>query len=332
MGTTIDRGTVIEPVMTSERRAPIDPTLDLEAEIKRLREERKAVILAHYYQESEIQDIADHVGDSLALAQAAAKTDAECIVFAGGHFMAEAAKILNPTKPVYVPDLKAGCSLAEGCPAHAFERWLKNYPGHYVISYINCSAAVKALSDVICTSSNAEKIVRSVPAETPIVFAPDRHLGRYLIRRTGRDMVLWPGTCQVHEIFSEKRIVQLKLAHPEAKIIAHPECDDRVLALADHIGSTSSLLKFAIEDEAQSFIVATEPGIIHQMELKAPQKQYFAAPVEGACVSCAECPHMRLNTMEKLYLCLRDRRPEVTVDPEVQARALAAITRMLELS
>ncbi|MFN8549507.1 MAG: quinolinate synthase NadA, partial [Candidatus Eisenbacteria bacterium] len=285
-----------------KRPAPLDPSIDLETEISRLRRERNAVILAHYYQESEIQDLADHVGDSLALAQAAAKTDASCIVFAGVHFMAEAAKILNPDKPVYVPDLEAGCSLAEGCPAPAFERWLANYPNHTVISYINCSAAVKALSDVICTSSNAERIVRSVPADRRIVFAPDRHLGRYLIRRTGREMVLWPGTCQVHEIFSEKRIVQLKLQHPAAKVIAHPECDDRVLALADHIGSTSALLKFAVEDEATSFIVATEPGIIHQMQKRAPEKTYIAAPVEGACVSCAECPHMRRNTMAKLYL------------------------------
>ncbi|MCC7144553.1 MAG: quinolinate synthase NadA [Candidatus Eisenbacteria bacterium] len=332
MRTSFDRQSDRSGTALVTAQAPIDPSLDLEAEIGRLRKERRAVLLAHYYQENVIQDLADHVGDSLALAQAAAKTDADCIVFAGVHFMAEAAKILNPEKPVYVPDLKAGCSLAEGCPAPAFEKWLRLYPEHYVISYINCSAGVKALSDVICTSSNAEKIVRSVPDGRGIVFAPDRHLGRYLIRKTGRDMVLWPGTCQVHEIFSEKRIVQLKLQHPEAKVIAHPECDDRVLALADHIGSTSSLLKFALEDESQAFIVATEPGIIHQMQKGAPHKQYYSAPVEGACVSCAECPHMRLNTLEKLYLCLRDQCPEVTVAPEVQERALRAINRMLELS
>ncbi len=318
--------------MTPLAESPIISPLQLDSEIRRLRREMGAVILSHYYQEGEIQDLADHVGDSLALAQAAARTDAKCIVFAGVHFMAETAKILNPHLPVYVPDLKAGCSLAEGCPAPAFAKWLKFYPGHYVVSYINCSAGVKALSDVICTSSNAEKIIRSIPADQPIVFAPDRHLGRWLIKRTGRDMVLWPGTCQVHEIFSEKKIVQLKLHHPEAKVIAHPECDARVLALAEHVGSTSSLLAFVEKDDARAYIVATEPGIIHQMEKKAPGKLYLSAPVEGGCNACAECPHMRLNTVEKLYFCMRDRRPELFVDEAVRVKALAAVNRMLELS
>lgn len=316
--------------MTSEPAA-IAPGLDLLAEIDRLRRERHAVILAHYYQEGEIQDIADHVGDSLQLAQAARRTDAAAIVFAGVHFMAETAKILNPDKPVWVPDLEAGCSLAEGCPAPAFARWLENFPGAAVVSYINCSAAVKALSTVICTSANAERVVRSIPPEQRIVFAPDRHLGRYIIGKTGREMILWPGTCQVHEVFSEKRIRQLQVRHPEAKVAAHPECDERVLALADHVGSTSSLLKYVREDPAKEFIIVTEPGIIHQMEKQAPGKVFIPAPVEGACEACSTCPHMRLNTLEKLYLCLRDRAPEVTVPEELRARALAPIERMLAL-
>ena len=309
----------------------LEPGLDLLAEIDQLRRERQAIILAHYYQEGEIQDIADVVGDSLQLAQAAARTEAKTIVFAGVHFMAETAKILNPDKPVWVPDLEAGCSLAEGCPAPAFARWLENYPGSTVISYINCSAAVKALSDVICTSSNAERVVRSIPEDRRIVFAPDRHLGRYIIRQTGRDMVLWPGTCQVHEVFSEKRIIQLKVRHPEAKIAAHPECDERVLALADHIGSTSSLLKFVQASPAREFIIVTEPGIIHQMEKLAPEKTFLPAPIEGACEACATCPHMKLNTLEKLYHCLRDRAPEVTVPEEIRLQALVPIERMLAL-
>jgi quinolinate synthase len=309
----------------------IEPGIDLLAEIDRLRRERRAVILAHYYQEGEIQDLADHVGDSLQLAQAAARTDADAIVFCGVHFMAETAKILNPSKPVWVPDLEAGCSLAEGCPAPAFARWLENFPGAAVISYINCSAEVKALSDVICTSSNAERVVRSIPEGQRIVFAPDRHLGRYVIRKTGRDMILWPGTCQVHEVFSEKKILQLKVRHPLAKVAAHPECDERVLALADHVGSTSSLLNYAKTDPAMEFIIVTEPGIIHQMLKAAPEKTFLPAPIEGACEACSTCPHMKRNTVEKLYLCLRDRAPEVTVPEEVRVRALRPIERMLAL-
>lgn len=310
----------------------LEPGLDLHAEIDRLRREMNAVLLAHYYQDGEIQDIADHVGDSLALAQAAARTEADVIVFAGVHFMAETAKILNPETPVLVPDLEAGCSLADGCPGPAFAKWLDNYPDHVVVSYVNCSAEVKALSDVICTSSNAVKIIESIPENRNIVFAPDRHLGRYLIRQSGREMVLWPGTCQVHEIFSERKIVQLQVRHPDAKVIAHPECEGAVLRLADHIGSTSSLLSFVQTDEGTEFIVATEPGIIHQMQKKAPGKTFYPAPAEGACEACNECPHMRLNTLEKLYLCLRDRRPEVQVAPELIERARLPIERMLALS
>jgi quinolinate synthase len=310
----------------------VAPGLDLCAEIQRLKRQRSAVILAHYYQDGEIQDIADHVGDSLALAQAAARTEAGSIVFAGVLFMAETAKILNPDKPVWVPDAEAGCSLADGCPAPAFRRWLGNYKDHVVVSYINCSAEVKALSDLICTSSNAERIIRSIPPEKSIVFAPDRHLGRYLIRKTGRDMALWPGTCQVHEIFSEKRILQLKVRHPDAKVAAHPECDSPVLALADHIGSTASLLRYVQEDPARTFIIATEPGILHQMNKLAPGKTFIAAPVEGSCDACSQCPHMRRNTLEKLYLCLRDGRPEITLSEDLRVRALVPIERMLSLS
>ncbi len=313
------------------RPETIDVTLDLFAEIDRLRTERKAVILAHYYQEGEIQDIADFVGDSLALSQAASDTDAKVIVFAGVHFMAETAKILNPELPVLVPDLEAGCSLADGCPIELFEKFLGRYPDHAVISYINCSAAVKARSDLICTSSNAEKIVRSIPEGKGIVFAPDQHLGRYLIRKIGRRMVLWPGSCEVHELFSEKKIVQLKLRHPEAKIIAHPECEEAVLRHADHIGSTSSLLRFVLSDSGSSYIIATEPGIIHQMKKGAPEKTYIPAPPDSSC-ACNECPHMKRNTIEKLYLCLRDLKPEVVVAPEIRERALLPIQKMLELS
>jgi quinolinate synthase len=311
--------------------AQIDVRLDLFAEIDRLRKEKRAVILAHYYQEGEIQDLADHVGDSLALAQAAAKTDADMIVFAGVMFMAETAKILNPDRPVVVPDTTAGCSLADGCPADLFRTFLERYPDHTVVSYINCSAEVKAMSDLICTSSNAERIVRSVPEGRGIVFAPDQHLGRYIIKRTGRPMVLWPGSCEVHEIFSEKKIVQLKLRHPDAKIVAHPECEESVLQHADHVGSTSSLLRFVVEDPGRIYIIATEPGIIHQMTKRAPEKQFIPAPPDSNC-ACNECPHMRKNTIEKLYLCLRDGQPAISLDEEIRRRALVPIQRMLELS
>jgi len=313
-------------------RGGIDPELDLFHEINRLKKEMNAVILAHFYQDGDLQDIADHVGDSLYLAQRAAETDADVIVFAGVHFMAETAKILNPGKQVLVPDMDAGCSLADGCPPAALAKFLENYPDHAVISYINCSAGVKALSDLICTSSNAAKMVESLPEDQKIVFAPDRHLGRYLIGKIGRDMVLWPGTCQVHEIFSEKKIRQLKIRHPEAKVIAHPECDRSVLDLADHVGSTSSLLKFTETDASEEFIIATEPGIIHQMEKLAPGKRFIPAPAEGACEACNECPHMKLNTLEKLYLCMRDRKPELHVDEALLDRARLPLQRMLDLS
>ncbi len=309
----------------------VDLDIDYAKEIDGLKKRLNAVILAHYYQESEIQDVADFIGDSLQLAQEAAKTGADVIVFAGVHFMAEVAKILNPSKQVLLPDLQAGCSLAEGCPADQFALFKAKYPDHLVISYINCSAAVKALSDIICTSSNAEKIIRQIPLEQKIIFAPDQNLGRYLIRKTGREMVLWPGTCQVHVIFSEKKIVQLKVRHPEALVLAHPECEESILKLADHIGSTTSILKFAIASPAKEFIIATEPGIIHQMEKMAPQKTFIPAPPDSGC-ACNECPHMKLNTMEKLYLAMKNRAPEIAMDEELRVRALKPIQRMMEMS
>ena len=275
--------------------------LDIDAEIVRLKAERNAMLLAHYYQESEIQDLADFIGDSLQLAQAAQRTTADVILFAGVHFMAETAKILNPERIVVVPDLKAGCSLADGCPVDRFRAWKARYPGAVVISYVNCSAAVKAESDYICTSSNAQKIVDAVPREKQILFAPDRNLGRYLIKQTGRDMVLWPGSCVVHETFSHKKLVGLRQQYPKAKVIAHPECDEPLLEMADFIGSTSALLKYVENDAAQEYIVATEPGILHQMSKKAPSKTLIAAPPSGTC-ACNECPYMRLNTAEKVYL------------------------------
>ncbi len=308
--------------------------LDLFEEIDRLREELGAVILAHYYQEPEIQDIADFIGDSLQLARQAQRTDARVIVFCGVHFMAETAKILNPDKTVVLPDLEAGCSLADSCPPERFAAFLEEHPGHAVVSYVNTSAAVKALSDIICTSSNAEKVIASIPEETPIVFAPDRHLGRYLMEKTGREMVLWPGTCMVHVRFSEKKIRQLKVRYPDAEVLAHPECEAEVLRIADHIGSTSSLLGRAVESPARRFIVATEPGIIHQMKKAAPEKEFIRAPgrgPEGSCEACSECPHMRRNTLEKLYRCMRDLQPEITLDEDLRLRALRPIERMLEL-
>ncbi|WP_411841487.1 quinolinate synthase NadA [Rubrobacter xylanophilus] len=308
--------------------------LDLFEEIDRLREELGAVILAHYYQEPEIQDIADFVGDSLQLARQAQRTDAGVIVFCGVHFMAETAKILNPDRTVVLPDLEAGCSLADSCPADDFAAFLDRHLGHVVVSYVNTSAAVKALSDVICTSSNAERVIASIPEDSPIVFAPDRHLGRYLMEKTGREMVLWPGSCMVHVRFSEKKIRQLKIRHPDAEVLAHPECEAAVLELADHIGSTSSLLRRAVESPARRFIVATEPGIIHQMKKAAPGKEFIRAPgrgPEGSCEACSECPHMRRNTLEKLYRCMRDLEPEITLDEDLRLRALRPIERMLEL-
>ena len=305
--------------------------VDLEQEIAKLKREMNAVILAHYYQDSEIQDLADFVGDSLQLSQQAAATQADVIVFAGVLFMAETAKILNPSKLVLLPDLKAGCSLADGCPAHLFQQFCERYPDHLVISYINCSAEVKALSDIICTSSNAEKIIRQIPLERPILFAPDQHLGRYLMKKTGRELRLWQGSCIVHEMFSERSLVQLKERHPRAVVLAHPECTEAVLRHADYVGSTTGILNFAKQSPASEFIVATESGILHQMEKACPDKTFISAPGEGGC-SCSECPYMKLNTMEKLYLCMRDRKPEITLEEGLRQRALQPIVRMLEMS
>lgn len=305
--------------------------LNLEEEILELKKKLNAVILAHYYQESEIQDLADHIGDSLELSKRAAATDADVIVFAGVHFMAETAKILNPSKKVLLPDLNAGCSLAEGCPAPMFKQFRDEHPDHIVISYINCSAAVKALSDIICTSSNAVKIVEQIPKEQKIIFAPDKNLGRYIIKKTGRDMLLWEGSCIVHETFSDRKIIELKAENPDALLIAHPECEESVLNRADFIGSTSALLKFSAENAAKEFIVATEEGIIYQMQKASPGKKFIPAPPEANCL-CNECPYMKLNTMEKLYLCMKDGKPEITLDEEIRIKALKPIKRMLEMS
>lgn len=310
----------------------LDPNLDLFREIDKLRKDMNAVILAHFYQEPDIQDIADFIGDSLALSQKAAETEADVIVFAGVHFMAETAKILNPGKQVLLPDLDAGCSLADGCPPDEFKAFLADYPDHKVISYINCSAATKAMSDVICTSSNAVKVVGSFPKDQPLVFAPDQYLGDWVSRSLGRDMVLWPGSCEVHEMFSEKRLVELKVSHPDAVVAAHPECPKAVLQHADHIGSTTSILNFASRTDAKQIIVVTEPGIIHQMQKDNPDKEFIPAPGQDETCNCNECPYMRKNTLEKLYLCMRDRTPEITVEAGMSEAALAPIKRMLELS
>lgn len=313
-----------------DRARAIDPSLDLFDAIEQLKRERNAIILAHYYQEPDIQDVADFVGDSLQLSQQAAATDCDVIVFAGVHFMAETAKILNPHKTVVLPDLRAGCSLADACPADRFQAFIDAHPGHKVVSYINCSAAVKAISDVICTSSNAADIVRLFPRDQPIIFAPDKNLGAYVQRETGRDdLVLWQGTCQVHEIFSEKKLVQLKIRHPDAAVIAHPECEPHILRHADHIGSTAALLRYVTESPKQTFIVLTESGILHQMRKSAPHKELIAAPPEGNC-ACNECPHMRLNTLEKLYLALRDLTPEIHVPEAIRVAALKPLERMLK--
>jgi len=305
---------------------------ELEDEIRRLKRERNAVILAHYYQEDELQDLADHVGDSLQLSQAAAKTEADVIAFCGVNFMAETAKILNPHKIVVVPDLDAGCSLADGCPAPVFERWLQNYPGHTVVSYINCSAEVKALSDVICTSSNAVKIVKAL-GDQKIVFAPDRHLGAFVAKQAGRpDLVCWQGTCVVHETFSERRLLGLMVEHPDAEVIAHPECHDGILRHAAHIASTSGLIEYARKSPKQAFIVATEAGILHKMKEAAPGKLLIPAPPEDESCACNLCPYMKKNTLEKLYLALRDLAPQVDVPEPIRARAVRPIERMLEMS
>ena len=301
----------------------IDPSLDLIEEIRRLRRERNAVILGHYYQEPEIQDLADFVGDSLQLSQQAAGTGADVIVFCGVHFMAETAKILCPSKTVVIPDLDAGCSLSDRCPGEAFGEWLKQYPDHEVVSYINCSAAVKAHSTIICTSSNAVRVVESIPKDKPIVFAPDRHLGQWVTRQTGREMVLWPGFCIVHEQFTARRVAALRARHPAAKLIVHPECEAAVSQQADFVGSTAALLAYVARSSATSFLVGTEAGILHQMRKLRPDAELVPIPADGGC-SCSLCPYMRLNTVEKLYLALRDLQPEITLDKELRLRAPGA--------
>ena len=308
-----------------------DPTMDLFVEIERLKKEKNAILLAHYYQEPDIQDVADYIGDSLGLAQQAEKTSADMIVFAGVHFMAETAKILNPSKKVVIPDLKAGCSLSDSCPPPLFKKFKEQHPDHVVVSYINCSAGIKALSDVICTSSNAKVIVESFPKEQPIIFAPDKNLGAYINKVTGRNMLLWNGACMVHEIFSLEKITRLKVRHPDAKIIAHPECEDPILRIADFIGSTTGLLKFTQKDDAKEYIVATETGILHQMEKASPDKTFIPAPPNNAC-ACNDCPHMKRNTLEKLYLCMEYEVPEITMDEELRIAAKKPIDRMLEIS
>jgi quinolinate synthase len=310
----------------------INNQVDFKSEILKLKNDLNAVILAHYYQESEIQDIADFVGDSLELAKKAKSTSADVIVFAGVHFMAETAKILNPDRLVLLPDLEAGCSLAEGCPADDFKMFREKHPDHLAITYINCSADVKALSDIICTSSSAEKIINQIPKDQPILFSPDRNLGKYLIKKTGREMLLWDGSCIVHETFSERKIINLKIKYPKAKLISHPECEEPILMHSDFIGSTSRLLKFVQEDSATQFIVATETGIIHQMKKAAPQKEYIPAPPEDDSCSCNECPYMKLNTLEKLYLCMKNKFPEISMEEETRKKALLPIERMLAMS
>ena len=309
----------------------IDLRLDLFEEIKKLKKEKNAILLAHYYQDADIQDIADYIGDSLGLAQQAEKTTANMIAFAGVHFMAETAKILNPNKKVVLPDLRAGCSLADSCPPEEFKKFKDAHPDHVVISYINCTADIKAMSDIICTSSNAVAIVNSVDKYKKIIFAPDKNLGAYIIKKTGRDMLLWNGTCMVHEIFSLQKIVKLKIKHPKAKVIAHPECEEAVLQQADFIGSTTALLKYTVDSPEREFIVATETGIIHQMVKQSPDKVFIPAPPDNMC-ACNDCPHMKLNTLEKVYLCMKYELPEIIIPEETRIKALAPIKRMLEIS
>ncbi len=309
-----------------------DPTLDFAAEIERLKREKNAVVLAHYYQEGPIQDVADYVGDSLGLSQQAEATDAEIIVFAGVHFMAETAKMLNPTKKVLLPDLKAGCSLADSCPPHLFRKYKEKYPDHIVVSYINCTAELKTLTDICCTSTNAVHIIESIPQDQPIIFAPDINLGKYLVKKTGREMRLWNGSCMVHEIFSDEKITKLLAAHPEAKLIAHPECEPKLLEQADYIGSTSGLLRFVKEQvEVPTFVVATEAGIIHQMIKSRPDAEFIPAPPNNTC-ACNECPHMKRNTMEKLYTCMQYELPEIILPDWIIREGRACIDRMLEVS
>ena len=298
--------------------------------IHELKEKHNAVILAHYYQEPEIQDIADFVGDSLELSRKAAGTEADVILFCGVHFMAVTAKIVNPEKTVIIPDMDAGCSLADSAPADLFKEWVDAHPEHVVVSYINCSAEVKALSDIICTSANAKKVVESIPKDKKILFAPDRFLGKYVMKETGRDMVLWKGSCQVHEIFSEKELIKLKVEHPKAKVLAHPECDENILVHSDFIGSTSALINYVNNSKEKQHIIGTEPGVIHQMKKHNPEKEFYALPNQEGC-ACNECPHMRLNTMEKIVDTLKNLKNEIKLDENIRVRALEPINRMLEL-
>ena len=309
----------------------LDPTLDLFAAIERLKKEKNAIILAHYYQEPDIQDVADYIGDSLGLAQQAEKTTADMIVFAGVHFMAETAKILNPSRKVVIPDLKAGCSLSDSCPPALFKKFKEQHPDHAVVSYINCSAGIKALSDVIVTSSNAKLVVESFPKDQPIIFAPDKNLGAWINKATGRNMLLWNGACMVHEIFSLEKITKLKVRHPEAKLIAHPECEEPVLRLADFIGSTTGLLKFTQTDPSMAYIVATETGILHQMMKASPLKTFIPAPPDNSC-ACNDCPHMKRNTLEKIYLCMEYESPAIEMDESLTLAAKKPIDRMLDIS
>lgn len=309
----------------------IDKNRKVIQEINRLRKEKNAIVLAHFYQVPEIQDLADFVGDSLGLSQEAFNTDADIIVFAGVHFMAETAKILNPTKKVLLPDLEAGCSLADSCPAEEFSKFKEKYPGHIVISYINCSAEVKALSDIICTSSNAVKIVESLPKDAKIIFAPDKNLGNYVNMITGRNMILWEGSCEVHDIIKTEAVIQLKADHPDAKLIAHPECKAVILQMSDFVGSTTALLNFTQRNAAKEFIVATETGILHQMQKSSPDKKFYVVPTDETC-SCNDCPYMKLNTLPKLLNCLKKESPEIVLSVELMDRARKPILRMLELS
>jgi len=309
----------------------VDPTLDLFSEIQQLKKEKNAIVLAHYYQDADIQDVADFIGDSLGLARKAQQTKADMIVFAGVHFMAETAKILNPTRKVVIPDLLAGCSLSDSCPPTLFKKFKEKYPDHKVVSYINCSADIKALSDVICTSSNAVSVVNSFSKEQPLIFAPDKNLGRYVNKITSRNMLLWDGACMVHELFSQEKIIKLKQRHPAAKLIAHPECEEAVLQLADTIGSTTELLKFSQQDSSQEFIVATEAGILHQMIKNAPQKKFIPAPPNNNC-ACNECPHMKRNTLEKIYACMKYELPSIEMDEELRTAAKKPIDKMLAIS
>lgn len=312
-------------------KLPVPPKDEIVSEIKRLKMEKNVVILAHYYQNKEIQELADYLGDSLYLAKIAAEIEADIIVFAGVHFMAETAKIINPTKKVVLPDLKAGCSLADSCPPADFKKFKEQHPEALVVTYINCSADIKALSDIVCTSSNAVQVINSIPKDKQIIFAPDKNLGRYLIKETGRDMILWEGSCIVHEAFSFEKIVTLFKEHPKAKFIAHPESESQVLDVAHYVGSTSGLLKFVQEDDATEFIVATEAGILHEMQKRAPHKTFIPAPVEDDTCACSECAFMKLNTLEKLYLCLEHELPEILLEESLMHRARLPIERMLEI-